>query len=338
MIDSLLVELAERALVPDAAIRWGVRRILARRIAAEERLDRQEAFLAELDRSPVALVPDEANRQHYEVPAELFALMLGPQLKYSACLWESPRATLAEAEAAMLDLTCKRADIRHGQRILDLGCGWGALSLWMALRDPTCSVVAVSHSENQRRFIEARAPHNLAVITADVNELTFDRPFERVVSVEMFEHLRNHGELLRRIASWLAPGGKLFVHHFCHRRLAYPYETHGEDDWMARNFFTGGMMPSAELLLRHQQLLAVEERWLVSGLHYARTLEAWLARLDSNASAALPILARAYGAGTERRWLQRWRMFLLACAELFAANGGEEWLVAHYRFEKRGNR
>jgi len=335
MLETLAIALAERGLVPDAAIRAGIRHVLRRRVRDELRLDRRAAFERELDASPIALLPEHANRQHYDVPAELFELTLGPQLKYSACLFERPDATLAEAEEAMLALTAQRARLADGQRILDLGCGWGSLSLWIARRFPRARVLAISNSASQRAFIEARAPRNLEVRTVDVNELDLDERFDRVVSVEMFEHVRNHAALLERTARWLDDQGELFVHHFCHRTLTYPYETAGSDDWMARHFFTGGIMPSADLLTRHQRHLRVRERWLVNGLHYSRTLRAWLANLDRNAAAALPVLARAYPPGTERRWLMRWRIFHLACAELFATGGGEEWLVAHYRFERR---
>lgn len=339
------LELAERGLLPDALVRLGIRDLLRRRLQAElgpspdaqgEAFNR---FLDELRSSPVALSTDDANRQHYEVPPELFEAMLGPALKYSCCLWPDGVDELELAEEAMLDLTARRAGLADGQRVLDLGCGWGSLSLWAARRYPGSRILAVSNSASQREHVVARAARegldNVKVVTADVNRFEPDGAFDRVVSVEMMEHCRNLEELFRRVASWIAPDGRLFVHVFCHSTLAYPFEAAGEDDWMAREFFTGGMMPSADLPLHFQRDLVLERRWLVGGLHYARTLEAWLERLDRSRHVALAALARQRGEPDARRWFQRWRIFLMACAELFAFNEGREWLVGHYLFSRR---
>ena len=326
-------------------MRVGIRRLLRRRLREVVRTDCEmaeeaaEAFREELRASPVALVPDLANDQHYEVSPTFFERVLGPRMKYSSALWPRGVRDLAGAEDAMLSLTCQRAEVEDGMRLLDLGCGWGSLSLWLAERYPRSRVLAVSNSKPQREFILARCARvglrNLEVVTADVNRFAPDQRFDRVLSVEMFEHVRNHPVLLARIASWLEPGGKLFVHHFAHRTSAYPYETDGTDDWMGRHFFSGGMMPSDDLLLHCQRDLVVERKWRVSGLHYQRTAEAWLSRLDESREPLRPILADVYGAGEASVWFQRWRLFFLACAELFGYGGGNEWWVAHVRMVPR---
>lgn len=339
------IGLAEHGLVPDILVRAGIRRLLAARLAEvrrggpEGRRERQEAFVEALRREPIAAEPVAANRQHYELPAEFFAAVLGPRLKYSCCLWPAGVETLAAAEQAMLELTCARAGVADGMNVLDLGCGWGSLSLYLAERYPGSRVTAVSNSGSQAEFIRRRAREsglaNLEAVTADVNGFAPAGRFDRVLSIEMFEHLRNWQALLARIATWLEPDGRLFVHVFCHRDAAYLFEAAGEADWMARHFFTAGLMPSEELLARCQRDLLLERRWAVDGRHYARTLEAWLRNQDAARARLLPILADAGGAAGAERAFARWRMFFMACAELFNYADGTEWIVSHYRFAKR---
>ena len=243
---ALAIDLAERGLIPLSGLRLGVRRLLARRLAEAADGPSIDEFSLELAASAVALVPEKANEQHYELPPEFFELTLGPNLKYSGAYWPDGTTTLGEAEDAMLHLTTERAGLADGQDILELGCGWGSLTLHMARHFPNSRITAVSNSAPQRRFIEARAPANVRIITADMNELRLDERFDRVVSVEMFEHMRNYRELLKRIRSWMKADSRLFVHVFCHRDYAYPFETEGDDNWMGRYFFTGGIMPSFE--------------------------------------------------------------------------------------------
>jgi cyclopropane-fatty-acyl-phospholipid synthase len=329
----------DRGWVPDGIIRRAIRRRCAERLRRErDRFDR-DAFVAELKTLPVALHTDLANEQHYEVPPEFFDRVLGPRRKYSCAYYPDGTTGLAAAEEAMLALTCERADVRDGQRILDLGCGWGSFSLWAAEKYPAARVTAVSNSRDQGAFIRAEAARrgldNLEVLTADVNDFAPAGSFDRVVSIEMFEHLKNYGVILERIAGWLAPGGRLFVHIFCHRDLAYHYESEGPDDWMARHFFTGGTMPSFDLLEAFDDHLRVEEKWRVPGGHYRDTCEDWLRLMDSRAEEVRPILARAYGEDQVTRWWVRWRVFFMACAELFAFADGGEWFVGHYRLAPR---
>lgn len=339
-----LLDAVEAGRLPDLIVRSGIRRLLAERRAElyrggpELQQSRIQALLEQCAQARIAEVPERANAQHYEVPAALYEAALGPRLKYSCCHWGPGVDDLAAAEEDALRITCERARLADGQQILELGCGWGALSLWMAERYPRAEIVAVSNSNGQRLFIERRARErgltNLRVLTADMNEFVLDRAFDRVVSVEMFEHMRNHGRLLQRIAGWLRPGGNLFVHLFCHRAQPYLFEDAGPRDWMSRYFFTGGMMPSDALLLYHQRDLQVTHHWRWSGRHYERTCNAWLTRFDSRASDLREVLTQTYGARDCDRWRQRWRIFFMACAELFGWADGEEWWVAHYLFEK----
>lgn len=290
-------------------------------------------------RSPVVCHQDAANEQHYEVPPAFFALMLGPRLKYSACLWGPDTHTLDRAERDALDTVCHRADLRDGQRVLELGCGWGSLTLHMARRFPRSTILAVSNSAPQREWITAVCRRdgldNVRVVTADIAEFAPEGRFDRVVSVEMFEHVRNWEALLARVATWLTPDGALFLHVFCHRTRAYPFRTTGPGNWMGRNFFTGGLMPSYNLAASTASTLRVEESWVVPGHHYARTARAWLSNLDSHADAAAALLADGRGERHGRRALQRWRIFLMACEELFGFSHGKEWHVAHHLLRPR---
>jgi cyclopropane-fatty-acyl-phospholipid synthase len=285
----------------------------------------------------VAIAVEQANAQHYETPAEFFQLVLGPRLKYSCGLFENGNESLAQAEEAMLHRTCQRAEIADGMDLLDLGCGWGSLTLWIAERYPRCTVTAVSNSHSQRRFIEARCQErgldNVRVRTANVADITLDEDFDRIVSVEMLEHVRNYETLFARAAGWLRPGGKLFAHIFCHRSHPYAFETDGDGDWMARHFFTGGIMPSFNLFDAFSRDLAVFQRWQVNGRHYAQTCEHWLANLDTRRAEAVDLFARDRSAAEARLAVQRWRIFFMACAELFAYAEGTEWIVGHYLLE-----
>jgi cyclopropane-fatty-acyl-phospholipid synthase len=345
----MYMNLLEKNLLPDWLIRLGIRHTIRQGANARsaENVEQQQAHMQmlvnRLKNSPVAINTAEANEQHYELPAQFFQTVLGPRLKYSGCYWDNNIQTLAQAEEAMLKLTCERACLEDGMTILELGCGWGSLSLWMAEQYPNSDITAISNSHGQRQFIEAqceqRGVTNLRVITCDVNEFDTARRFDRVVSVEMFEHMKNYEELMARIAMWLNQTGMLFVHIFTHREFAFEFEKGSGDNspsnWMGRYFFTGGNMPADDLLLYFQQDLTIREHWRVDGRHYGKTLEAWLQTMDANESSLRPILRDVYGADEETRWWVYWRLFFLVCAETFNFRGGQEYMVSHYLFEKK---
>lgn len=339
------IHLAERRLLPDAIIRYGIRRLQQGRLFREgmgfcEGKNRaKRGFIDEMNRSPIAVHTKAANEQHYELPPEFFVHVMGDHMKYSCCYYPKGDETLSQAEAAMLALTCERAEIDNGQKILELGCGWGSLTLWMAKRYPHSEITAVSNSVPQRRFIEhqckERGLMNVNVITADMNDFETDDTFDRVVSVEMFEHLRNYGAMLRRIAGWLNDDGKVFIHVFSHRNFPYRFEAKGDNDWMGRLFFTGGIMPSDDLFLYFQDDVSIEDHWVVDGRHYAKTADAWLENMDQNRDEVMKILNRHYGQQDGKLWFQRWRIFFMACSELWGFDKGQEWWVSHYLFQKK---
>ena len=339
-----LIELVENGRIPDLLTRAGIRLLLLQRLReqAQEGPDQEwqamMTFVEEMQQSPIALHTQEANEQHYELPPQFFELVLGPHLKYSCCHFPEGVAELGHAEASMLALTCERAQLQDGQQILELGCGWGSLSLWMAKHYPNSSILAVSNSRPQREFIESRARElgltNLSVQTCDMNDFTTEQRFDRVVSVEMFEHMRNWQSLLERISDWLKPEGKLFIHIFSHRRYAYAFSSEGDSNWMGRYFFTGGIMPSNDLLLYFQKDLLLEQHWVLSGVHYQRTADAWLQMMDSQKGEILQTFRETYGKDADV-WFQRWRMFFLATSEVWGFRGGNEWLISHYLFNNR---
>jgi cyclopropane-fatty-acyl-phospholipid synthase len=344
---SLSMRLLERDVVPDRLIRLGIRRLLQERLDEEDQGDveaqqkRLMAFVNHLKASPIAINTTDANEQHYEVPTEFFTYCLGKNMKYSSCYYDSPSDSLETAEARMLALTCERARLVNGDKILELGCGWGSLSLWMAQHYPNSSITGVSNSRTQKAYIDARAAErglkNLEIITCDMNRLDFPKNvrFDRVVSVEMFEHMRNYEILLERVSSWMKPVATLFVHIFTHKTFAYPFEVRDASDWMAKYFFSGGIMPSDDLLLYFQRDVKIVDHWQVNGKHYQLTSEAWLKNMDANGAAIMPILEKTYGKEDSLKWWVYWRVFFMACAELWGFKGGNEWLVSHYLFEKR---
>ncbi len=347
MKQNIAVELTESGYVPDSLVRHGIRKLLRQRIddiqAAdiERTAEQQQAFVASMAAADVALLPDMANEQHYEVPQAFYEYVLGPHRKYSCCYWPPGTRDLAAAEQAGLELTCEHAGIEDGMRILELGCGWGSLTLWIASQYPRSTITAVSNSHSQGEYIRSRASEagldNIEVITADMNEFSTDQTFDRVVSVEMFEHMRNWGELFKRVNGWLKPEGRFFMHVFVHRNTPYLFEDRDASDWMSRYFFSGGMMPSDDLPLFFQEQLKIEKRWRWNGSHYQRTSEAWLQNLDRNRDRVWPVLEETYGRDFARMWFMRWRMFFLAVAELFGYGDGSEWFVGHYLFTRQGS-
>lgn len=336
---------AEHGWLPDWVVRMGIRRLLRRRLrdqasAAFDGLDNTRGrHIARMRENAIAQATQAANAQHYQLPAAFFRIILGPRLKYSCGWWPDGVSAIDEAEDAMLRLTAERAVVVDGMRVLDLGCGWGAWALWVAETFPAADVVAVSNADAQRRYIDQAAAQrglrNVTAITADINTFAPDGTFDRIVSVEMFEHLRNYEQLLTRIDAWLRPAGTLFVHLFCHRRFSYFFEDAGDDDWMAHHFFTGGMMPADDLLPSIDGPLTVDAHWRVNGQHYQRTLQAWLARLDRRRDEVDAMFRDAIRTPHPGLETERWRLFLLACAELFGYARGQEWFVSHYRLSRK---
>ena len=341
--------LAEKGLLPDSLIRFGIRQLLKKRLDeisnqdSETSQDLKSAFLKSMDESPIALVPHLANKQHYEVPSSFFDFCLGKHKKYSSCYWDSQTNHLDDAEFNALNISAAHADLKNGQTILELGCGWGSLTLFMAQKYPKSRIFAVSNSNSQRVFIETEAKKrklkNIHVITCDMNRFQpknfkIPKAFDRVVSIEMFEHMRNHRKLYRMLHDWLKPGGKFFMHIFVHQHTPYAFEVKDKDDWMSKFFFSGGMMPSDDLPLHFQEHLKLNQKWCWDGTHYEKTANAWLDNMDEKKSDIYPILRKTYGNQHATQWFNRWRIFYMACAELFGYRDGQEWWVTHYQFQR----
>ena len=337
MIDFLL----NHNLVPDFLIRQKIRKLNDERLSIERgkfSSEYVEKFIQDLKSLPIAIETKSANEQHYEVPADFFKLCLGEHLKYSCCYWINANDNLNTAEENMLKLTCERADLIDGLSILELGCGWGAISLWMAKTYPNSKITSVSNSESQKEFIykecKTRGITNLEVITADMNVFQTEKKFDRVVSVEMFEHMKNYDILLNKISNWLKDNGKLFVHIFTHKTFSYHFETEGKNDWMGKYFFTGGIMPSHNLLDHFNNDLKIVKNWIVDGTHYHRTAESWLDNMDQNKDKISDIFKLTYGRN-HTKWRVYWRIFFMACSELWKTSNGNEWQVSHYLFKKK---
>lgn len=339
------LKLIESGKVPDQAIRAAIRHLSKKRLAQEGRFDpalaaqRYMEVLQILQHSDIAIETDKANEQHYELPTEFFQAVLGKRLKYSASLFNSNKTTLDQAEELALASYCERAQLKDGQDILEIGCGWGSLSLWMAEHYPNANIIVVSNSATQRVYIQEQARlkqfDNLSVITCDVNVLELAaESFDRVVSVEMFEHVRNYQKLFEKISTWLKPEGLLLCHIFCHRFLHYPFEVKNEFDWMSKYFFSGGLMPAASTFLHFQDHLQLEQHWQWSGTAYERTANAWLENMDRNVNMLKPVFEKTYGKDAAA-WWQRWRIFFMACAELFGYEKGQEWVIGHFLFNKK---
>jgi cyclopropane-fatty-acyl-phospholipid synthase len=335
---SKMIGTAERVPLPDLLIRAAVQRLCSRtatRLAGGS-AESDAAFAKDMAAHAIAEHTDAANSRHYEVPAAFFAHVLGSNRKYSSCFYKEPKSTLREAEEEALRQTVEHADLADGQSILELGCGWGSLSLWMARQFPNSEVISVSNSHSQRRYIEAEAAArglmNLRVVTWDMNVFAPERQFHRIVSVEMFEHMMNWRQLMIRVKSWLAPNGRFFLHIFTHRAGSYLFDGADAEDWIARHFFTGRVMPSHHLIRQYADLFEVEKEWRWSGGHYQRTALDWLGNFDAHRDEIEVVLRAVYGRDTAL-WMRRWRWFLLATAGLFGYAGGSEWGVSHFRMK-----
>jgi len=337
-------KLIEQNKVPDFLLRKGIRNLLKQRLADENKgdVEAQQAHLMalidHLKASPIAVNTADANQQHYEVPTRFYQYCLGKNLKYSSGYWKPGVSDIDTSEDDMLELTCQRAELKNGQAVLELGCGWGSLSLYMAAKYPKSTFKVVSNSRTQKMYIDLQAKErnitNLTVITADMNTFTIDEQFDRVVSVEMFEHMRNYQLLMKKVASFLKPDGKVFIHIFTHKEYAYLFEVKDDTDWMSKYFFTGGIMPSDDLLFYFNDDLAVENHWHVNGTHYGKTSEAWLKNMDNHKAEIIPLFEATYGKDQALKWWVYWRIFYMACAELWNYNKGNEWIVSHYLFHK----
>jgi cyclopropane-fatty-acyl-phospholipid synthase len=340
-IDQLLA----KGFIPDILIRKGIRKLLSERLAEEKAFDVEKGFkqslknIQKMKSGPIAICTDEANDQHYQVDSQFFKLVLGKNLKYSSAYWDEKTNNLNQAEDKMLNLYIERAGLKNGQTILDLGCGWGSLSLFLAKKFPQSKITAVSNSKTQKIYIDVQAKKrklkNLEVITCNINELSFKKKFDRIISIEMFEHMRNYQKLLSQVNSWLKKDGLLFVHIFTHKFLTYFFEVKDESDWMGKYFFTEGLMPSDQIFSHFNDAMLVKDHWVLSGKHYQKTADAWLLKMDSNKDKIMKIFNSHYGRDESKKWWNYWRIFFMSCSELWGYHQGNEWLVSHYLLEKR---
>ncbi|HRF77386.1 MAG TPA: cyclopropane-fatty-acyl-phospholipid synthase family protein [Chitinophagales bacterium] len=339
-IDKLLT----KDVIPDFLIRQNIRKLLRQRLIDEtkpnQELQQQHLMriVDELKKSPIAIETKAANEQHYELPTAFFQLVMGKHMKYSSCYWNASTPDLTAAENLALEKTCAHAELENGMKILELGCGWGSLTMFMAAKFPDAQITGVSNSATQKQYIDKtcaeRGLKNVRIITADMNVFSLDEQFDRVVSVEMFEHMRNYELLMQKIARMLTAEGKLFVHIFTHQLFTYYFDVIDESDWMSKYFFTGGIMPSDDLLLYFNNDLKIQHHYHWDGTHYEKTANCWLENMDKNRNTIMPILSDTYGADQATKWWVYWRIFFMACAELWGYNKGREWFVSHYLFVK----
>lgn len=341
----IMVGSLEKNLLPDAVIRRLTRLLLASRLrsgykpTSQLQLSDLLHFVHSLREMPIAIQTEKPKSQHYELPTSFFKLVLGKHMKYSCCYFSDEVTNLDTAEKAMLDLYCERAQLKDGHAVLDVGCGWGSLVLYIAQKYSNCRITGICNSVTQKAFIEERCSdlqlQNVEIKVADISTFEMDGSYDRIFSIEMFEHMKNYWDLLKKLSNWMKPDGLLFVHYFCHKAFAYHFEDVNDDDWITRYFFTGGTMPSANLLLYIQDDVSVVSHWLVDGKHYAQTSEEWLKRMDSNLGSIRPIMESTYGEDSATKWTVYWRTFFIAVAELFGYNNGDEWMVAHFLFKKK---
>lgn len=339
----LMLASLERNLLPDALVRRLTRLLLASRLrsgykpSAELQLSSLLHFAHSLEEMPIAIKTEDPKSQHYELPTSFFKLVLGKNLKYSCCYFPDKSSTLEDAENAMLEMYCKRAQVEDGHSVLDIGCGWGSLSLYISQKYTNCRITGICNSKTQKAYIEEQCQElqlqNVEIIVADISTLEMEATYDRIFSIEMFEHMKNYKDLLKKISGWMKHDSLLFVHHFCHKAFAYHFEDKSDDDWITRYFFSGGTMPAANLLLYFQEDVSVVDHWLVNGKHYAQTSEEWLKRMDKNLASIKPIMESTYGKDSAVKWTVYWRTFFISVAELFGYNDGEEWMVALFHFK-----
>ena len=334
---NLGIKLTELGIIPESVLRVAIKKIIQQRLSeipinTEERQSKKTDFIEALRSSPIALSTNQANEQHYEVPPSFFQEIMGSYLKYSCGWFDENTTSLDTAEENMLKLYVERLGIQNHQRVLDLGCGWGSFTLFAAEKFPNSNFVAVSNSNDQIEFIKntakARSLENVEAIKQDMNDLSLEGSFDRIISVEMFEHMRNYGALLKNLGDHLLKDGKLFVHIFTHRDHPYPYEVRGPSDWMSKYFFTSGLMPSHDIFSYFEEDFVVRQSWKINGMHYAKTCNLWLQNHYKNKKTILDIFTGHYP--NPRQWFVRWQLFFLACEELFAYSEGKEWFVSHY--------